>query len=195
MNAEFQTLKELVPACKGRELHKLEVLRETVRYVRWLEGMAEELRCGSAGGSNRSSRSCSRERTAVTTTEAEEDEGGRASGEFVFASLPPPPQPQPQQQQQQQKRLVEKDQVLANIYFPVSPATSPVWHETRREQTVSPFLEPLGGGGGELPSPLETTTAGALLLLAGEGGGGGGGGGRGGKGGSRGISVRDLLSS
>jgi len=190
MNAEFQTLKELVPACKGRELHKLEVLRETVGYVRWLEGMVEDLRSANVGsGSNRSSRSCSRERTAVTMTDGEEEEGGRASGEFVFASLPPPPPPPPPPQQQQKRLVKKEDQLLVNGYFPVSPATSPVWHETRREQTVSPFLGPLGGGGGELPSPLETTTAGALLLLAGEGGGGGG------KEGSRGISVRDLLSS
>ncbi|KAI5815004.1 hypothetical protein BZA77DRAFT_355925 [Pyronema omphalodes] len=47
MNAEFESLKNLVPACKGVEMHKLAILQASIEYVRYLEGCVKELQKAS----------------------------------------------------------------------------------------------------------------------------------------------------
>lgn len=44
MNEEFAVLKDLVPACRGVEMHKLAILQAGIEYVRYLEACVEELR-------------------------------------------------------------------------------------------------------------------------------------------------------
>ena len=44
MNEEFGTLKDMVPACKGQEMHKLAILQAGIDYLRYLERCIDELK-------------------------------------------------------------------------------------------------------------------------------------------------------
>lgn len=46
MNEEFATLKGLVPACEGQDMHKLAILQAAIDYVRYLQGCVDELQKG-----------------------------------------------------------------------------------------------------------------------------------------------------
>lgn len=43
MNEEFGVLKDMIPACKGSEMHKLAILQAGIEYVRYLQGCVERL--------------------------------------------------------------------------------------------------------------------------------------------------------
>lgn len=43
MNEEFGVLKDMIPACKGVEMHKLAILQAGIEYVRYLQGCVEKL--------------------------------------------------------------------------------------------------------------------------------------------------------
>lgn len=43
MNEEFGVLKDMIPACKGVEMHKLAILQAGIEYVRYLQGCVESL--------------------------------------------------------------------------------------------------------------------------------------------------------
>ena len=47
MNEEFDTLKEMIPACQGQAMHKLAVLQAGIDYVRYLEQCVTDLQAGS----------------------------------------------------------------------------------------------------------------------------------------------------
>jgi hypothetical protein len=44
MNEEFGTLKDMIPACDGQEMHKLAILQASIDYVRYLENCVHELK-------------------------------------------------------------------------------------------------------------------------------------------------------
>jgi hypothetical protein len=44
MNEEFGTLKDMIPACDGQEMHKLTILQASIDYVRYLENCVRELK-------------------------------------------------------------------------------------------------------------------------------------------------------
>ncbi|KAL2006048.1 hypothetical protein VTN00DRAFT_9702 [Thermoascus crustaceus] len=50
MNEEFATLKNMIPACKGQEMHKLAILQASIDYVNYLEQCIADLK--TAGGRN-----------------------------------------------------------------------------------------------------------------------------------------------
>ncbi|KAK4634379.1 hypothetical protein CLAFUW4_01071 [Fulvia fulva] len=43
MNEEFGVLKDMIPACKGQEMHKLAILQASVEYLRYLEQCVSDL--------------------------------------------------------------------------------------------------------------------------------------------------------
>lgn len=43
MNEEFGVLKDMIPACKGVEMHKLAILQAGIEYVRYLQGCVDKL--------------------------------------------------------------------------------------------------------------------------------------------------------
>ncbi|KAL1962840.1 hypothetical protein VTN77DRAFT_9115 [Rasamsonia byssochlamydoides] len=51
MNEEFATLKNMIPACKGQEMHKLAILQASIDYVNYLEQCIRDLKAAS-GRSN-----------------------------------------------------------------------------------------------------------------------------------------------
>ena len=44
MNEEFDTLKNMIPACEGQEMHKLAILQASIDYVRYLEKCVKDLK-------------------------------------------------------------------------------------------------------------------------------------------------------
>ncbi|KAK2806492.1 hypothetical protein FQN50_005775 [Emmonsiellopsis sp. PD_5] len=44
MNEEFSTLKNMIPACRGQEMHKLAILQAAIDYMNYLEQCITELR-------------------------------------------------------------------------------------------------------------------------------------------------------
>lgn len=43
MNEEFGVLKDMIPACKGVEMHKLAILQAGIEYVKYLQGCVDKL--------------------------------------------------------------------------------------------------------------------------------------------------------
>ncbi|KAL9607198.1 MAG: hypothetical protein Q9167_007864 [Letrouitia subvulpina] len=46
LNCEFETLKNLIPACQNREMHKLAILQASVDYIRYLEQHLKTMKPG-----------------------------------------------------------------------------------------------------------------------------------------------------
>ncbi|KAL4886440.1 hypothetical protein BJY04DRAFT_73309 [Aspergillus karnatakaensis] len=44
MNEEFATLKNMIPACQGQEMHKLAILQASIDYVNYLEKCIQDLK-------------------------------------------------------------------------------------------------------------------------------------------------------
>ncbi|KAJ5082515.1 hypothetical protein N7532_011558 [Penicillium argentinense] len=44
MNEEFGTLKDMIPACRGQEMHKLAILQASIDYVNYLEQIIQDLK-------------------------------------------------------------------------------------------------------------------------------------------------------
>ncbi|KAM5436424.1 hypothetical protein MferCBS31731_005915 [Microsporum ferrugineum] len=44
MNQEFATLKDMIPACRGHEMHKLAILQASIEYVNYLESCVKDLK-------------------------------------------------------------------------------------------------------------------------------------------------------
>ncbi|KAF1837586.1 hypothetical protein BDW02DRAFT_491142 [Decorospora gaudefroyi] len=44
MNEEFGVLKDMIPACKGQEMHKLAILQASIEYMRYLEQCLSDLK-------------------------------------------------------------------------------------------------------------------------------------------------------
>ncbi|KAI9738660.1 MAG: hypothetical protein M1834_008165 [Cirrosporium novae-zelandiae] len=44
MNEEFATLKDMIPACKGQEMHKLAILQASIEYLHYLEQCVLDLK-------------------------------------------------------------------------------------------------------------------------------------------------------
>ncbi|KAK2760787.1 hypothetical protein FQN54_002025 [Arachnomyces sp. PD_36] len=49
MNEEFATLKDMIPACTGQEMHKLAILQASIDYVSYLERCVSNLKAASRG--------------------------------------------------------------------------------------------------------------------------------------------------
>jgi len=49
MNEEFGVLKDMIPACKGQEMHKLAILQASIDYLRYLEQCVTDLKAGRHG--------------------------------------------------------------------------------------------------------------------------------------------------
>ncbi|KAI9792871.1 MAG: hypothetical protein M1835_007629 [Candelina submexicana] len=47
MNEEFGVLKDMIPACKGQEMHKLSILQASIEYLRYLEQCVSGLKANS----------------------------------------------------------------------------------------------------------------------------------------------------
>ncbi|RAK97120.1 basic helix-loop-helix domain-containing protein [Aspergillus ibericus CBS 121593] len=88
MNEEFATLKDMIPACKGQDMHKLAILQASIDYVNYLEQCISDLK--TAG--NRHTQVSPRMPPAPpspTSPEALAEESGLSSSPSVSPELPP----------------------------------------------------------------------------------------------------------
>jgi len=203
MNAEFEALKNLVPACRGVEMHKLAILQASIEYVRYLEGCVKELQKANGGNC------CSPPPVFSPRNADDDEEDSEDEGEDVEMREEPQQQPcgssgggggdgsrRGTEDYSNYTTAPSSAASVASDFTPVhSATTSPVFtHPAQgpRLPSISPMLFPQH----QPPpchSPMEAT-AGALLLLADEGRR------EDGRGSdrpvlSRGMSVKDLLSS
>ncbi|EEP81009.1 predicted protein [Uncinocarpus reesii 1704] len=81
MNEEFATLKNMIPACQGQEMHKLAILQASIEYVNYLEQCIVDLKAAN----NR------RDSTPTSPTWNESKEQGTA-----LSSYTPSPEFNPQ---------------------------------------------------------------------------------------------------
>ncbi|KAJ9367816.1 transcriptional regulator family: Helix-loop-helix [Paecilomyces variotii] len=56
MNEEFATLKDMIPACKGQEMHKLAILQASIDYVNYLEQCISDMKTADNRNMGRSTR-------------------------------------------------------------------------------------------------------------------------------------------
>ncbi|KAF1930791.1 uncharacterized protein M421DRAFT_418272 [Didymella exigua CBS 183.55] len=47
MNEEFGVLKDMIPACRGQEMHKLAILQASIEYMRYLEQCVADLKAAN----------------------------------------------------------------------------------------------------------------------------------------------------
>ena len=198
MNAEFEVLKNLVPACAGVEMHKLAILQASIEYVRYLERCVAELQRGGGAASVPlpSLPAC------ADDDDEDEDEDEDMPDKAVWQHVEPPTVVHPPSSFYEDRGSYT---TTASSSAPTSPefsasahstTTSPVYAfpataSSLRLPSISPLLFPQAYGAGA----LETTGAGALLMLADEGRRNSQSGARPRTGSVRGMSVRDLLSS
>ncbi|MCJ1314129.1 hypothetical protein MMC25_007809 [Agyrium rufum] len=62
MNEEFGVLKDMIPACRNQEMHKLAILQASIEYLRYLERCVSGLQNASAMTSSRSQNGSKRRR-------------------------------------------------------------------------------------------------------------------------------------
>ncbi|EED24328.1 HLH transcription factor, putative [Talaromyces stipitatus ATCC 10500] len=53
MNEEFATLKDMIPACRGQEMHKLAILQASIDYMNYLEECITELKNNASTAAGR----------------------------------------------------------------------------------------------------------------------------------------------
>ena len=89
MNEEFETLKGMIPACRGQSMHKLAILQAGIDYMRYLEQCVTDLKGASRGGAQISTVSQSQAPTprpqslaaSESSSEDEEDEVDEMEGQ------------------------------------------------------------------------------------------------------------------
>lgn len=86
MNEEFGVLKDMIPACKGVEMHKLAILQAGIEYVKYLQGCVDKLQNERNGGG-----------TATRKTQVEPEEQDEEMDEPESAEQLPSAQPSPEE--------------------------------------------------------------------------------------------------
>ncbi|KAJ5633930.1 hypothetical protein N7528_001772 [Penicillium herquei] len=70
MNEEFGTLKDMIPACRGQEMHKLAILQASIDYVNYLERCISDLKTAGTTRNTAPPSPTSPEFLAVATEES-----------------------------------------------------------------------------------------------------------------------------
>ncbi|EEH17845.2 hypothetical protein PABG_00408 [Paracoccidioides brasiliensis Pb03] len=102
MNEEFTTLKNMIPACGGQEMHKLAILQASIDYMNYLEQCISDLKAANSNdcdvGTETDSTSLSTPSTpcGVSTTKFNRPASVDQDQER-FSSLSPSPPPSPSQ--------------------------------------------------------------------------------------------------
>ena len=101
MNEEFGVLKDMIPACAGQDMHKLQVLSASIEYMRYLEKCLAELkaahaRCAPSHAHAPSASPFQHSSSALGTSRApsailDDDDATSASSDDPMADAPPPP--------------------------------------------------------------------------------------------------------
>ncbi|KAI9827504.1 MAG: hypothetical protein M1832_004854 [Thelocarpon impressellum] len=195
MNEEFGVLKQMIPACKDQEMHKLAILQASIEYTRYLEQCILDLKNNSNPNVTPAATYPSFAPSSAANEPDEDDEDGDGDGdepdemEGVVDSATPTREPERRQSDASYSQS-ESPMLAAQRHYSYSShsaATSPTFGPQRQysytshSTSASPALLPQRRDGRDFDH--EATEA--LLLLNTD---------RRNKS-ARGMSVRDLLSS
>ena len=89
MNEEFGVMKDMIPACKGQEMHKLAILQAGIEYVRYLEQCVTDLKAQSTSR-QKDHAPTSSVRSRQQTADQDEDEEMDDSDDEETTSTPIP---------------------------------------------------------------------------------------------------------
>ncbi|THC89952.1 hypothetical protein EYZ11_010588 [Aspergillus tanneri] len=88
MNEEFATLKDMIPACKGQDMHKLSILQASIEYVNYLEQCIQDLKT-AAGQQSAISKRMPPAPPSPTSPEFLPEIAGSTYSSSVSPGLPP----------------------------------------------------------------------------------------------------------
>ncbi|CUS07121.1 unnamed protein product [Tuber aestivum] len=183
MNEEFGVLKGMIPACKGVEMHKLAILQASIEYLRYLERCVEDLRASNAASSNFDEAHALMLPPPPRNREERDSEEDSEEGEEV---------------EEEEKQAEKVESIAPSSLTPsmlVSPCLYPPRGPAPSQVSQSPVVYPQG----HQHDPVDTEATHALLLLADRRMGGNDeprdSPCSAGSSSSRGMSVKDLLSS
>lgn len=91
MNEEFGVLKDMIPACKGVEMHKLAILQAGIEYVRYLQGCVEKLQDREKVPTFHTHHALSDEEKDDEDDDEEMEHDGHTEANVQLLSLSPPP--------------------------------------------------------------------------------------------------------
>ncbi|RAO65568.1 uncharacterized protein BHQ10_001580 [Talaromyces amestolkiae] len=152
MNEEFATLKDMIPACRGQEMHKLAILQASIDYMNYLEECITELKNNASSAAGRTTSvskklkldgpplappSPTSPEMLVPPDMAEEDSAGSASESSSSPELFP--------QTSSNNNRTNTSTYYSSPSF--SPYTGPVSNSQQQIQTLDGINHPI------LPSP------------------------------------------
>jgi hypothetical protein len=155
MNEEFNTLKNMIPACKGQEMHKLAILQASIDYVNYLEQCIADLKVVGRSGNMASTGPPSPTGTVVL-----ESDSGLSSSSVSPELVPsgttashssPPFSPASYAQPQEFPASILPSPALGPLQSPRS--TQHIWCTRPPSLTTSPAVLP------QQLNPLSFTTA------------------------------------
>ncbi|EAT85461.2 hypothetical protein SNOG_06810 [Parastagonospora nodorum SN15] len=164
MNEEFGVLKDMIPACRGQEMHKLAILQASIEYMRYLEQCISDLKSAHSRRDSPSSVVSVPPPLRRIQDDDEADEDDDEDEEMEDATSP----------------THVASAVQKSVYTFVNPSPSPVIYPSDRTpfSLTSPALKPQADR-----EDHEATEA--LLMLNTD---------RRSWSGARGMSVKDMLS-
>ncbi|OXV05444.1 hypothetical protein Egran_06788 [Elaphomyces granulatus] len=158
MNEEFNTLKDMIPACKGQEMHKLAILQASIDYVNYLEQCIADLKVVGRSGNMASTGPPSPTGTVVL-----ESDSGLSSSSVSPELVPsgttaghssPPFSPASYAQPQEFPASILPSPALGPLQSPEAiRSTQHIWRTRPPSLTTSPAVLP------QQLNPLSFTTA------------------------------------
>jgi len=166
MNEEFGVLKDMVPACAGQDMHKLQVLSASIEYMKYLERCLAELkavhaRCPQQPSPVSPFKSRGMERATLVEEEGEEDEDEDEDEDMIDADEAAALTPAQHQRHHQRGYSSSHHPSVSPAILPnnrMTPSLLPSTHtspavSSSQIRTVNHTYTPTFGGSA-LPSPV-----------------------------------------
>ncbi|CRG84944.1 hypothetical protein PISL3812_02111 [Talaromyces islandicus] len=161
MNEEFSTLKNMIPACRGQEMHKLAILQASIDYMNYLEECITELKSASSGKNTTNTPimrappgppSPTSPELVMPERADEESFSASSSASSVAASPALSPHTGPTHHHHQFQSI---DSSSSSSYYPIlpSPALGPVQHPNNNINNNNTWRTPSQPLASATPSP------------------------------------------
>ncbi|EMD61707.1 hypothetical protein GGP41_004297 [Bipolaris sorokiniana] len=146
MNEEFGVLKDMIPACRGQEMHKLAILQASIEYMRYLEQCVSDLKTANSRRDSPSSTTSSLPPPPVRRIH-DEDEDDREQDEEMEDAVSPTYVEQPASQSRYSfanasPAICPSDRSVYTHSTTTSPAIMPHDHNGHYSANPSPALRP-----------------------------------------------------
>ncbi|KAI4616424.1 uncharacterized protein J4E87_008690 [Alternaria ethzedia] len=147
MNEEFGVLKDMIPACRGQEMHKLAILQASIEYMRYLEQCVSDLKTANSRRDSPSSATSELPPPPVRRMHDDDDEDEEQDEEMEDAVSPTYVEPPPAQSKytfaQASPAIYPSDRSVYTHSTTTSPAIMPHDHRNGHySANPSPALRP-----------------------------------------------------